>query len=194
MRLRLLKTLVVTGMALFALTACGNETENTVKNEESVVEAVDNEIVAAEENSVEETSEERAEAKVVDIAGFANIIIEERADISLVEMNEGYVSGVMDFDLTKVAEYVVCVDASGTTVDEFGIFKANENAGEDVEGMISEYLAVRLDTWMDEYMPEEKPKVENAQIKNHGDYYIYAILADTEKEHLFGAFEEALSE
>lgn len=190
MKLKLFKTIVVTSMALFVLTACGSEQDNAVKSEE----VVESEMADTEESVAEEDiTEERTEAVEIDINEFANNIIEERADISLVEMTEGYVSGVMNFDLAKVSEYVVCVDASGTTVDEFGIFKANADTGEDVKGMLTEYLEMRLDTWMDEYMPEEKPKVENAQIRNNGDYYIYAILGDSEKEQLLGAFEEALT-
>lgn len=189
MRLKLLKTIAVTSVVLLGLTACGNKQENVVGKEEVVVEA-DNDAVAVEENTAEEEKEEVVE---IDIKAFANQIMEERTDIDLVEMTEGYVSGVMNFDLTKISEYVVCVDASGSTVDEFGIFKTAEGASEEVEQMLAEYLETRVDTWMDEYMPEEKPKVENAQIRNSGNYYVYAILGDSEKELFLNKFDEATS-
>ena len=188
MRVKLLKTIAVTSMAFLVLAACGSKQQDAVKTEGEVVETEAEAVVV--EEALEEEKDEIVE---VDIKAFANTIIEERADVSLVEMTEGYVIGVMNFDLTKVSEYVVCVDASGTTVDEFGIFKANAETGEEVETMLTEYLEMRIDTWMDEYMPEEKPKVENAKIINNGDYYIYAILGDSEKEQFLGKFEEAVS-
>lgn len=189
MRLNLLKTIAVTSVVLLGLTACGNKQEKVVVNEEVVVEA-ENNAVAVEEK--ENTTEEENVVEI-DIKALANQIMEERADVDLVEMTEGYVSGVMNFDLTKISEYVVCVDASGTTVDEFGIFKSAEGSSEEVEQMLAEYLETRVDTWMDEYMPEEKPKVENAQIRNSGNYYVYAILGDSEKEQFFNKFDEATS-
>ena len=45
---------------------------------------------------------------------------------------------------------------------------------------------------MDEYMPEEKPKLENAEVKTVGNYVMYAILSDDGKKSAFGAFEKSL--
>lgn len=169
---KLFKLIIIGCMTVLALTACGGKKESSTS-----------------EDTTKATEAEKAVE--IDIKGFASQIAANRTDISLVEMTEEYVKGVLSFDVTKVSEYSVYVDASGTTVDEFGVFKANEGEGEEVAKMLETYLAMRLDTWMDEYMPEQKPNVEKAVVKNVGDYYIYMILSDSEREATFKAFEEA---
>ena len=170
---KLLKLVIIGCMTVFALTACGDKKEDT-KNSETTAKA-----------------EESTKEVEINIKDFTKQIAEKRTDVSLVEMTEEYVKGVMSFDVSKVSEYSVYVDASGTSVDEYGVFKANDDTAEDVEKMLQTYLDMRLDTWMDEYMPEQKPKVENAVINNVGNYYIYAILSDSEREATFSAFEDA---
>lgn len=170
---KLFKTIIIGCITIIALTACGGKEESS-QNSEDTTKAT--EVVKDVE---------------IDIKGFAKQIAEKRTDISLVEMTEEYVKGVLSFDVTKVSEYTVYVDASGTTVDELGVFKANKGEGDEVVKMLETYLDMRLDTWMDEYMPEQKPNVEKAVVKNVGDYYIYMILSDSEREATFKAFEES---
>jgi len=46
---------------------------------------------------------------------------------------------------------------------------------------------------MKEYMPEEFPKLESAEVKTAGNYVIYAILSDNDKKAAFDAFNKALT-
>ena len=41
---------------------------------------------------------------------------------------------------------------------------------------------------MDEYLPEEKPKLANAEVWSEGNYVMYAILDDAEREAVYKAF------
>ena len=179
---KFLKIAIIGSMAALILSACGGAKEEAKDKNSSLAET--------QENSSDKKDESVAD---IDVKEFAKKIAEGRVDISFAQMNEGYIQGVMNFDIAKTADYVVYVDASGSTVDEFGVFKANDDAGKDVEKMLDDYLKQRLDTWMDEYMPEEKPKVEKAEIKSKGNYYIYAILGDSNKEQLFSEFDSALT-
>ena len=185
LKVKFVKAILVGTMAVLTLTGCGNKEEDlqTVQEEVTATEV--------ESNEVEEIAEEIP--LEMDIQEFSKKIVDRRTDISFAEMTESYVTGVMNFDTTKTEEYAVFIDATGTTVDEFGIFKAKDGSENEVEQMLTEYLATRLDTWMDEYMPEEKPKVEKAEIKNQGSYYLYAILDDSEREKTFSDFNSALS-
>ena len=45
---------------------------------------------------------------------------------------------------------------------------------------------------MVEYMPEEFPKLQNAETKTIGNYVMYAILSDSDKQAVFSAFEKTL--
>lgn len=137
-----------------------------------------------------ETVEYKTDAAVADIADAVTAV---NSGWNFAAMNESYISGAMKIDVSEYADYIVNMNALGTNVDEYGIFKAKDEASvasvkEDAEN----YLQFRLDTWMEEYMPEEKPKLENAEIKVCGLYVMYAILDDTSKADAFAAFEAAL--
>ena len=112
----------------------------------------------------------------------------------LTTVDENYVAGRLQVDLSKCSEYVVRINSFGTDVDEFGVFKAkDEEAAKAVAAQVQAYLDNRLATWMDEYMPEEKPKVENAEVKVSGVYVLYGILSDSARKAAFSALDEAIS-
>ena len=54
-------------------------------------------------------------------------------------------------------------------------------------------LDLRLQSWMDEYMPEEKPKVENAQVRTFGPYVIYTILSESDSKLAIDTASEMLT-
>ncbi|MGN1003020.1 MAG: DUF4358 domain-containing protein, partial [Oscillospiraceae bacterium] len=91
-------------------------------------------------------------------------------------------------------EYAMLINAYGVNIDEFGIFKAGENmSAADIKAVVDSYLQLRLDSWMDEYMPEEKPKLTSAEVKVVGNYVMYCILSDGDKTTAFAVFEDALT-
>jgi len=112
---------------------------------------------------------------------------------NFIAMDENYIAGAMKLDVSGYSDYVVNINAFGTNVDEFGIFKAKDEASvAAVKADAENYLKFRLDTWMEEYMPEEKPKLEKAEVKVCGLYVMYAILDDASRADAFAAFETAL--
>ena len=104
-------------------------------------------------------------------------------------VDESYVSGRLKVDAAKCDGFVVRLNV----VDEYGVFKAKdaENAKE-LKAEVEAYLKNRLETWMDEYMPEEKPKVENAECRVFGNYVTYAILSESDRAAVFKAIDAAL--
>lgn len=122
-------------------------------------------------------------------ANVANAI--EKND-ALTSVDANWIKGWMKTDAEKLGEYVVMVNAYGANVDEFGVFKAGEMSTSEIKTMLENYLKLRMDSWMDEYMPEEKPKLESAEIKVNGSYVIYCILSDSDSGTAFATFEEAL--
>ena len=90
----------------------------------------------------------------------------------------------------RLRKHLVCIRNG----DMFGIFKAGENSSvKDVQAMVEAYLQLRMESWMDEYMPEEKPKLENAEVKVIGNYVMYCILSDADADTAFASFESCLS-
>jgi hypothetical protein len=112
---------------------------------------------------------------------------------SLAAVDASYIKGYMKMDVTDYADYSVKINVYGANIDEYGVFKANDSKqAKEIESAVEAYLQLRLDSWMDEYMPEEKPKLTSAEVKTSGNYVMYCILDDADKSAAFGAFETAL--
>ena len=112
---------------------------------------------------------------------------------SLAAMQESYLKGAMKMDPSIFAEWLVKINAYGANIDEYGIFKAPDEQGvAKVKQAAEDYLKLRRDTWMEEYMPEEKPKLTQAQVKVCGLYVIYAIVSDDARGKILADFESAL--
>ena len=135
--------------------------------------------------------EVRNDVAVSELSAKINSELESGAD--LVDAPESYISSSMGFDLSSVSEYVVKINSRGVNIDEYGIFKAEDDSQlQQLQTAVSNYLQFRVDTWMVEYMPEEFPKLQNAETKTIGNYVMYAILSDSDKQAVFSAFEKTL--
>ena len=107
--------------------------------------------------------------------------------------NDNWIKGYMKVDTASFGDCSVMVNSIGANVDEFGVFKAGESmSAKDIEATVQAYLDLRLQSWMDEYMPEEKYKVEDAEYKVIGDYVMYCILSAEDAEAAFSTFEGML--
>ena len=116
------------------------------------------------------------------------------ASEDLAKMNDSYLAGMMGLDLSKFEGSAVYISAMGTNIDEFGVFKVADGfSADEAAAQIEQYLQMRRDTFMKEYTPEEKPKLEKAQVKTLGSYVIYGILSETERKAAFGTFETELT-
>ena len=136
----------------------------------------------------------KAETKNVPAADIAASVAEKigKTD-SLTAVEANWIRGWMKADAANFGDYTVMVNVYGANVDEYGILKAGENMSvADVENTVKAYLDLRLQSWMDEYMPEEKYKVEDASYEVIGDYVMYCILSAEDSEAAFATFAEML--
>ena len=131
------------------------------------------------------------DVSVTRLAEVADSCLETDA---LAVMTESYVKGAMKMEPALFAEYTVKVNAAGANIDEYGIFKAKkESSLKAVKEEVKAYLQMRKDTWMEEYMPEEKPKLVSTEIKTMGLYVMYAILSDNSRAAVFLEIESQLA-
>lgn len=100
--------------------------------------------------------------------------------------------GLTRLSADALGEHAILINAYGANIDEIGVFKAGSMNTKDLKATVDDYLARRVDTWMEEYMPEEKPKLTNAEVRTNGDYVMYCILSDADKDAAFKAFDAAL--
>lgn len=136
-------------------------------------------------------SEYRNDVAVSAIGGSIDAILSNGADMK--ELSDTYITGSMKMDVSDYEEYYVKVASKGINIDEYGIFKGSDaEHTKAIETAVKDYIQFRIDTWMSEYMPEEYPKLENAEVKVCGNYVMYAILSDEEKAAAFDKFESTL--
>lgn len=114
-------------------------------------------------------------------------------DGEMISVDEGYIEGSMKMDVSAFSEYTVKINGYGVNIDEYGVFKgADKNEAKEIENAVNSYLQMRVETWMTEYMPEEFPKLQEAEVETVGNYVMYAILSDEDKAAAFSAFEDCL--
>jgi len=133
-------------------------------------------------------------AKNVPVSELCDKVASAVAAIAKADMQdpgENYVKGYMKKDASEIGEYVIRKNVMGTSLDEFGIFKAGAMTTDELKDMISAYLEILKASQMG-YFPEEEPKLEASEIKVCGDYVMYCILGDADKEAAFNAFADAL--
>lgn len=112
---------------------------------------------------------------------------------SFTAASETYVTGVMKMDGPSFKGFDVEVNSKGENIDMFGVFQGtDEKQTAEIKKACEDYLQMRKDTWMPEYMPAERPKLDDAEIKVAGNYVMFAILSESDKTAAFGAFEKAL--
>ena len=116
----------------------------------------------------------------------------ELPDYSTAE--KGYLDDYMTIP-DYVTEYTVRFSTAGNNLDEFGIFHVTDGNAEDLEGKLEDYLEESYEQnkdWYDSYMPEETPKLRDAQVKVFGNYVVYVILSEADCTAAFEAVEKAL--
>ncbi|MBR7184631.1 MAG: DUF4358 domain-containing protein [Clostridia bacterium] len=91
------------------------------------------------------------------------------------------------------SEVLIRQSVSGTSLDEYGLFRASELLGADeIADICSAYLKQRNDAWLGLYMLEEYPKLRDAEVKIFGEYVLYMILSEEDKAEVISAVEAAL--
>ncbi len=96
----------------------------------------------------------------------------------------------------SVTEHTVYYAKDTNNIDEFGIYHITEGGTREIEAMVMEkyleasYLKNR--EWYDSYIPTETPKLRNAEVRTFGNYVVYAIMSEENKEKLFDTVEDRL--
>lgn len=133
-------------------------------------------------------SKNTADPDMQDVADAVAAAVNVDAD-SMSQTPENYVSDVMLIDPTCYEIRNTFMSAVGTNIDEYGIFKATSKENADkIADALNTYIDYRKGAWMDEYMPDEKPKLDNAEVWQQGSYVMYVILGDDARQAAHDAF------
>lgn len=132
-----------------------------------------------------------SKVKDVPVKELADKVAAALGKSDMADPGANYVKGYMRRTPEEIGDYIILKNVMGTNIDEFGIFKAGTMDAAAIKEMIEGYIKILQDSWMN-YQPEEEPKLKGAEIKTVGDYTMYVILSDADKETAFKAFESAL--
>ncbi len=91
-----------------------------------------------------------------------------------------------------VTESVIRFSTDGNDLNEFGIYHVTDGNADAMKALLSKYLTDFYDLYNANYLPEETPKLRDAEVKVFGNYVVYAMLNDTDRTTLFDAIENAL--
>ena len=92
------------------------------------------------------------------------------------------------------ADLTVCTAKNGMNIDEFGIWHSEKPA--DARRQLETYLenAYRQNkAYYDSYIPDQTPKLRDAEVRVFGTYAVYAILNPEQKTEFFRLAEKLLS-
>ena len=96
-----------------------------------------------------------------------------------------------------IREHALLYRGETDSLDEIGFFKVDKgNANALAVQLREEYLFPSYEknrTFYDSYMPNETPKLKNAEVRVFGNYVVYAILSETDKTTLFRLLEKKLA-
>lgn len=115
--------------------------------------------------------------------------------VGYITAGEGYLDDYFKVP-EAVQEYTVFFAAEGNNIDEFGIFHVGDGSGKDMEAMLRDYLEDSYEKnreWYDSYIPEETPKLRDAEVKLFGNYAVYAIADEGDRALFFRTVEELLT-
>ena len=94
-----------------------------------------------------------------------------------------------------VTDHEILFSTAGNDLDELGVFHVTEGNAEDLAEKLEGYLKNSYEQnkdWYDSYMPEETPKLRDAEVKVFGNYVVYGILSDANRQAAFDAVEAEL--
>ena len=81
-------------------------------------------------------------------------------------------------------------------INEFGVYHVSEGrAREFAELLKKDYLLSSYEQnrdWYDSYIPEQTPKLRDAEVRVFGNYVVYAILDQADRRTLFDTVEKLL--
>ena len=112
----------------------------------------------------------------------------------LTAADEDYIRYRLLLDDTMMESCVVYIQNAGTSIDEFGIIKSRTDYTDAVEAAVADYLQRRVEEWTGQYLVEEFPKLQAANYKTFGQYTVYTILSEADKEIFYPAVSDMIAD
>lgn len=92
-------------------------------------------------------------------------------------------------------DVTVCRAKDGGSLDEFGIWRAEGDDVREMASLLGDYLKRNYEdnrAYYDSYLPQETPKLRDAEVRVFGNYAVYAVLEPEKRELFFRTVEQEL--
>ena len=134
-----------------------------------------------------------SDVPVVELSTAVDGLIANGSKLSAVDGD--YVKGSLELDTALLEDYILKIQVSGTEIDQYGIFKAADEANiEAVENALNSYLDTMRTNWGNfNYLPEEKVKLDNSSVETIGSYVVFTILSEDESTAVIDRINEMLT-
>ncbi len=127
------------------------------------------------------------------------------ADAAVVNLTEGTIFKTAEEDILSdyfatpdyVDSSIVRISSDGSSnLDEFGVFRVTAGKQKDMVSLLEGYLSNSYEKnleWYNSYIPEETPKLRDAEVEVFGNYVVYAIMSADSRALLFSSIEDTLT-
>ncbi len=131
-----------------------------------------------------------------------DVAVTSLADTAVTALNDGKEYSTADNDFLDtyfakpdyVTASVVRFSTDGNDLNEFGIYQVTEGNADAMKTNLTKYLTEFYDLYNANYLPEETPKLRDAEVKVFGNYVAYAMLNDADRATFFDVIEQALKQ
>lgn len=132
-----------------------------------------------------------------------DVAVKDLSDAAMktVSISKGYFDADEDVfkdDLggsSDIDSYIIKISNDAQNINEYGVFHAkSQNAAKSFKNSINDYISKKKNnSWYEQYVPNEIPKLNAAEARVYGNYVVYAIIPESQKTAFFGAIEELLN-
>lgn len=110
------------------------------------------------------------------------------------EDKTGYIEGYFAIP-DYVSDYSIYYSTDANDINEIGVFHVKGEKPSKIVTILNQFLKDNLsdnETFYNSYIPEETPKLRDAEVKVFGNYVVYLILNDSDRTTAIEQFEQLL--
>ena len=95
-----------------------------------------------------------------------------------------------------VTDSVIRFSTNAKNLDQYGIFHVTDGNASAMQALLRDYLERVYEenqVWYDSYIPEETPKLRDADVRVFGNYVVFAVYSGSDKAILFDTVKNNLA-
>lgn len=139
------------------------------------------------------TDKPKAEANFEAYRSAAAEAVAANDSAEFVPREESYIENFISIVPSDYENCTILISTEGGSISEYGVIEASdEGEAKTLKSAIEDYFNFyRDDLWDDRYLPEEYPKLRDAEVRIFGGrFVIYAIMDEDGRDAVFTAAEK----